>query len=201
MFDTFNQEGKPTLRLYDQYNQRLYINAEERRRFIANARRADPERKAFALTLAYTGCRISEARCLKGTALQAEARCLSFQSLKQRGKHTIREVPIPEELVASMEDLKTNPNEHIWSHKSKHLPRITAYRWIKEIMQSAQVHGAQACPKGLRHGYGVNATLNGVQIHMLQRWMGHTSIKTTAIYATVLGPDQLKLADRMWRDG
>ena len=79
------------------------------------------------------------------------------------------------------------------------MPRITGYRWIKSIMAEANIVGVHACPKGLRHGFGVNATMSGVQIHMLQRWMGHASMETTAIYATVIGPEERQLAERMWR--
>lgn len=65
-------------------------------------------------------------------------------------------------------------------------------------MADAGIVGAQACPKGLRHGYGIHATSCGVQLHMLQKWMGHASMQTTAIYATALGPEELEIAGRMW---
>ena len=45
-------------------------------------------------------------------------------------------------------------------------------------MATADVHGAQASPKGLRHGYGVHAVCSGVQLNMLRKWMGHASINT-----------------------
>ncbi len=194
----YQPEAQPGVQLYDKYNQRLYLNAAERTRFIEAARRSSPDKRSFALTLIYTGCRLSEARALMGHSLQREARIISIRSLKKRDRHVMREVPIPPELVKEMAARNTPPDALIWHQNGHMLPRITAYRWIKHLMQDARIEGAQACPKGLRHGYGVNATLNGVQLHMLQRWMGHASIRTTAIYATVLGPDQLKLADQMW---
>ena len=198
MFEANSSKGIPNLRLYDEYNRRLYLNTEERLRFIDAARVAETPIKEFALTLAYTGCRISEACNLKAQALQSEARCLSIRSLKKRQKLSVREVPIPAELVNELSGITEVSSEYFWSGPKGPVARISAYRWIKSIMNAAELVGAHACPKGLRHGYGVNATLSGVQIHMLQRWMGHTSIQTTAIYATVLGPDQLKVADRMW---
>ena len=30
---------------------------------------------------------------------------------------------------------------------------------------------------------GINATVNGVPLHMVQKWMGHAQYSTTAIYA------------------
>ena len=65
-------------------------------------------------------------------------------------------------------------------------------------MSQANIYGPQACPKGLRHGYGIHAVRSGVQLHMLQKWMGHTSMSTTAIYANAVGSEELEIADRMW---
>jgi integrase len=33
---------------------------------------------------------------------------------------------------------------------------------------------------------------------MLQKWMGHASIKTTAIYANAVGEEEKALAQMMW---
>ena len=52
--------------------------------------------------------------------------------------------------------------------------------------------------KGLRHGFGINATTNGVQLNMLKKWMGHASIETTAIYADAIGKEEQDIAARMW---
>jgi integrase/recombinase XerD len=32
----------------------------------------------------------------------------------------------------------------------------------------------------------------------VQRWLGHASLRTTAIYADVMGPDERAFAARMW---
>ena len=39
-----------------------------------------------------------------------------------------------------------------------------------------------ACPKGLRHGFGIRAAGYNVPTNLIQRWMGHASPTTTAIY-------------------
>ncbi len=58
--------------------------------------------------------------------------------------------------------------------------------------------GPHLCPKGLRHGYGINAIINKVPLNMLQKWMGHSKMVTTAIYANAVGEEQNKIASRMW---
>lgn len=47
-------------------------------------------------------------------------------------------------------------------------------------MAAAVIIGTPASPKGLRHGFGVNAIASGVRLPLLQKWMGHASLRTTA---------------------
>ena len=190
------------MRLYDRANRRLYLNAAERVRFLRAAERQAPEIRRFCLTLFYTGCRISEALALTPQAIQPADRVITFRTLKRRNAHVYREVPVPPALIALLvEDpdraRKTGP---LWSHRGQRLNRVTAYRWIKAVMAEAGIQGAQACPKGLRHGYGIHAIRSGVQLNMLQKWMGHASMSTTAIYANAIGAEELAIADRMWQE-
>jgi integrase/recombinase XerD len=34
--------------------------------------------------------------------------------------------------------------------------------------------------------------------HLVQRWLGHASLRTTAIYGDVTGPDERVFGERMW---
>lgn len=191
------------MRLYDRAKRRLYVNAEERERFLNAAREQPPERATFALTLLYTGCRISEALELSPASIQMSARLITFRTLKKRGKLVMRELPIPAELAALIEathrlgdDLE--PDRFLWRHRGKRLTRAVAYRWIKAVMAKAGIEGAQGCPKGLRHGYGVHAIRCGVPLNMLSKWMGHAALSTTAIYANASGREEQEIAERMW---
>ena len=65
-------------------------------------------------------------------------------------------------------------------------------------MREANIHGACASPKGLRHGFGIHAVSSGVPLTLVAKWMGHSSIKTTAIYTNAVGEEERKLAGRMW---
>ncbi len=47
--------------------------------------------------------------------------------------------------------------------------------------------GPHACPKGLRHGFGVQAVSRGIALNMVQKWLGHAQLTTTAIYANAVG--------------
>ncbi len=176
------------------------MNTEERMRFIQAANKQSPEIKAFCFTLFFTGCRLSEARELRFSSVQTTDRLISFRSLKKRDKHHIREVPIPSELIACLDQLHGDQDQFVWGKDGQKISRVTAYRWIKNVTNQAEIFGTQACPKGLRHSYGIHAVRSGVQLHMLQKWMGHADISTTAIYANAVGKEELEIADRMWRN-
>ncbi len=58
--------------------------------------------------------------------------------------------------------------------------------------------GKHRSPKGLRHAFGVNAVVKGVQLNMIMKWMGHADISTTAIYADAIGKEEAEIAKKMW---
>src|SRR5204862_6348136 len=58
--------------------------------------------------------------------------------------------------------------------------------------------GPHACPKGLRHGFGVHAVSRGIALNMVQKWLGHAQLTTTAIYANAVGEEEQSIAARMW---
>ncbi|MGR3814969.1 MAG: tyrosine-type recombinase/integrase [Cognatishimia activa] len=187
-----------TMRLYNDKSERLYINADERIRFLEALNSESDDIRAFCLTLFYTGCRLSEARELRFSSIQPKARLISFRSLKKRSQHHIREIPVPQELIDALDKLPRHLGLPIWTVDGAKVSRVSAYRWVKRVMVKADIHGPQATAKGLRHGYGIHAVRSGVQLNMLQKWMGHASISTTAIYANAVGREELEIADRMW---
>ena len=58
--------------------------------------------------------------------------------------------------------------------------------------------GPHACPKGLRHGFGVAAISKGIALNIVQKWLGHSQLTTTAIYANAVGEEEQSIASRMW---
>lgn len=190
------------MRLYDRQCDRLYVNAVERRCFLNCAKNSRTDIASFCMMLAYTGCRISEALEIRISSLQIDQQIVTLRTLKRRDPTTFREVPIPKDLVGALKrqikDLPKCSDPHIWTIKGNPVDRVTAYRWIKAVMLAAGISGAKACPKGLRHGFGIHAMRCGVQLNMLQKWMGHASMSTTSIYANALGAEELAIARRMW---
>jgi site-specific recombinase XerD len=58
---------------------------------------------------------------------------------------------------------------------------------------------SRACPRGLRHAFGIGALQAGIPLNLAQRWLGHSRISTTAIYADVSGDEEKAFATRFWR--
>ena len=69
---------------------------------------------------------------------------------------------------------------------------------MKDGLIAAGVRGAAASPKGLRHGFGVTAVTKGVSLNLVQKWLGHSQIATTAIYADAVGDEERAINARMW---
>jgi integrase len=66
-------------------------------------------------------------------------------------------------------------------------------------MEIARLQGAAACPKAFRHGFGASNIQAGIPVTLLQRWLGHARLSTTAIYTDVSGAEEFELAERYWR--
>ena len=60
-------------------------------------------------------------------------------------------------------------------------------------MRGAGVEGPQACPRGLRHSFGVAAVTTGVPLPTIAAVLGHASLSTTAI-----GAEARELVSRVW---
>ena len=184
------------MQLYDTTGRRKYLTPTERHEFFCAAEKASREVQTFCSTLGYTGCRISEALALTGTQIDLAAGVLVFESLKKRRKGIYRGVPVPRsflELLDAVHNLAALGDQRLWKWS-----RTTAWRRVREVMDAANIRGAWATPKGMRHGFGVRAVTASIPLNLTQRWLGHANIGTTAIYANAIGPEEQQIAARKW---
>jgi integrase/recombinase XerD len=182
--------------VFDQRGKRKYLNGAERRAFFkAVQKEPDALRRAFGLTLYYTGCRISEALNLTIERIDLVDRNFVFETLKRRRRGCFRAVPVPDSLAATCGKIMSGlePSSRLWP-----LSRTTAYRLVKEYMAAAGIKGVMACPKGLRHGFAVACLGQKIPLPVVQKWMGHARMETTAIYLEVSGDEERNLAKRLW---
>jgi site-specific recombinase XerD len=188
-----------TASLYSAHGRRKYLTPPERLRFVA-ASWEEPraEVRTLCLVLAFTGCRISEALALFSASVERDEAFIAIRSLKKRKRSlVIRQVPIPPWLVQSIIEAHplTFPTARLWTWS-----RSRAWQLVKAVMAKAGIpSGIHATPKGLRHGFGVHAVRAGIPLNLVQRWMGHASLTTTAIYLDVMGEEEREIAQRMWQ--
>ena len=181
---------------------RKYLTAGERDRFLREADLADRQVRTLCMTLTYAGCRLSEALALTVDRVDLAAGTLVFESLKKRRSGIYRAVPVPPALLETLDmvhgvrELQTRGKAQgvlIWPWS-----RMTGWRAVHAVMDAARLGGPHASPKGLRHGFGVAAVTAGIPLNLVQKWLGHAQLTTTAIYANAVGAEEQDIARRMW---
>jgi site-specific recombinase XerD len=196
------EHSNQNLSLYSQTGERKYLNRAERRRALDVMARMELERALFSLLLAWTGGRVSEVLAVRANSFQLDRNVVALRTLKRR-RHHVREIPISPGLMQALDrhfDLAArqrdpdHANQRLWSWSS----RVTTWRFIRGALLEAGVVGRLACPRGLRHGFAVTALQAGVPLNLVQRWLGHSRISTTAIYSNVSGDEEATLAARLW---
>ena len=201
--DLISEHSSAELTLYARDGQRKYLNTDERSRFFTAAGAADPATRTLCMTLAHTGCRISEALALSVASVQLSAGVISIRTLKKRGRFHVREIPIPPDLLAALDEvhgIRELQQDMAMAVQKRLWPWSRTWAWtrVKAVMAHAGISGLQANPRGLRHSFGVHAVHSGVPLNLVQRWLGHARMLTTAIYANVVGPEEIAIAERMW---
>ena len=181
--------------LLDAAGHRKYLTDAERRAFMAVARGFAPEVLTFCWLLKETGCRLSEALELTPDHIDRAAGVVVFRSLKKRRPGVFRAVPVSQGLLTKLAATHDLEDRHtrLWPWH-----RMTGHRRIKEVMAAAGISGPHATAKGLRHGFGVVALERGVPLNLLQKWLGHAKISTTAIYGDAVGSEERRFARKMW---
>ena len=197
------------MRLHDAHGNRLYLNAEERAAFLVAARKRPARDRTLCETLHYTGCRPAELIEIPPAWIDLSAGTVTIRSLKKRPdssgapKIVYRAVPVPAEYLDTLntafgireaQRTKKRASVPIWP-----MTRQRVWQIAKAVMIEAGIPDApHRTPKGLRHGFGVNAILKNAPLNLLQKWLGHADLKTTAIYADAIGQEEQQIAARMW---
>lgn len=190
--------------VYSAQGARKYLTSSERKRFLRATRRIRLVDRLFCLVVAWSGGRISEVLALTASSFDLDAGTVALVTLKRRRSGLVRQIVLPPFLVKTLmrnlnlKSAQRDPEraaERLWPWS-----RVTGWRRIKRVMALADIRGLGATAKGLRHTFGVHAFQANVPPHLVQRWLGHASLRTTAIYADVLGQEERRFASRMWRE-
>jgi integrase len=190
-----------TISLFDLYGRRKYLTPSERRAFAITATKFALPIQTFCHTLTFTGARISEALALTPERLDGENEFVVLETLKRRKRGIFRGIPVPDSLlrtIAKMPRVSTRSERDPSLNKIWSWGRTTAWKYVKEVLIASGVSPRLATPKAIRHAFAIDALQCGMPLNLVQRWMGHARIETTAIYADAVGSEERNIAQRMW---
>ena len=190
--------------LFDKKGKRKYLTQQERALIEKAAEKFPREVRTLLGVLIFTGCRISEALSLTSDRIDLNDGVIVFESLKKRERGVFRAVPVPPKLLdmlelvhsvrETQEGARRKNKVRLWNYS-----RTTAWRHIKDVLDAAGIEQSdKMSPKAFRHGFGVAAVSAGIPLNLVQRWLGHAQLTTTAIYADAVGAEEKKIAERMW---
>ena len=160
------------MRLHDTAGNRLYLNAGERAVFLASARRQQAKDRTLCKTLHFTICSPSELLEMTPARIDLSGGTITIRSLKKRkdasgrAKVVDRSVPVPPDYLDTLNTAHgIREAQKSWKQAAApiwKLSRVRVWQIAKRIMIEAGIPDApQRSPKGLRHGLGINAAVNG----------------------------------------
>lgn len=205
MSATYSDESFESL--FSGEGERKYLTPDERKRFhdalpiIENA-----AERCFVEFIFWTGCRIREALEMVYQRVNIESASVAIRSIKKRGKNKdkhFRIVPVPECYIASL-DRVLGVSKALRDETADHNARLWRFgrqkggKLVKKVMAAAAIFGIRATSRGLRHTFGVFCILRGVPELRLQRYMGHSSLRTTSIYTQLVGMEDRQILARTW---
>jgi integrase/recombinase XerD len=187
---------KSAISLYNPRGQRKYLNSNERDRFFECTKVLRTDKRLFCQLLYFTGARISEVYNLTTVSIDFSNKTIVFETIKRRKKGVYREIPIPsfllEDLRIYIQNNEGNDSGCLWNFSLR-----TASRYVKKVMNKAEIAGIQSSAKGLRHGFAVYA-ISRVPITLVKKWLGHSRLETTEIYLSVTGLEEREMVKRLW---
>lgn len=193
------------MRIFDVNGNRLYLTKSEVHKILMVTKSVNTDVRTFVETLVYTGCRISEALNLVPKNVHHKRLKVTFNSLKKSRNDIYRDVPVPQcymDLMVAVHGIpqkqlnKAQAEKRIWTWTRQH-----ACELVKNVMVCARISpGSHRTPKGLRHAFGINAVSNDIPLTMLQKWMGHSMVQTTAVYCLYVEKDEASFVRQIWAD-
>ena len=182
--------------------ERKYLNDEERKAFFEASTFMDNDIKFYSRMIYYTGARLNEALAVTPDFIDYTEEVVILKTLKQNPKRPYpRPVELPKDYLVTLNDIygvrkkkgTEDGQKSIWTFTDR-----TAQNYIKVIMNAAGITGKKATSRGLRHSMGVMLVQNKVPLNVVQKILGHRSIKNTMIYAEAVDKERREMISRVW---
>ncbi|MGC8515653.1 MAG: tyrosine-type recombinase/integrase, partial [Thermoplasmata archaeon] len=154
--------------------------------------------KLLLTILLRTGARISEALMLKQNDFDLATRNITMITLKKNVRidkmkeYAIRK--LPKRVLPMHQELKDATmayfiDMHIDSKSQDLLFPISRITVDKYLTRMEKATGIKINAHKFRHTFPVRCLLDGVPVNVLQKWLAHSSLIVTSVYADVLSMD------------
>jgi integrase/recombinase XerD len=158
----------------------VVLSKEEVARFLGAV---DNLKHRVILTICYaTGLRISEAVCLKPSAIDSKRMVIRVEQGKDRY------VMLPPKLLDILRDYwkRTRPGEWLFPGREPRQPvsPLTVDRTCREVRLLCGIDKPVA-PHALRHAFAVHLLEAGTDLRTIQLLLGHRNLSTTAQYLMI----------------
>lgn len=145
--------------------------------------------------LRYTGCRRNELLSLMWKDINLENGSIK---LSGKGKKE-RLVPIHPDLELYLKKYKQETTANgllIKGQENKKLSNSSLRKIIKKYLSLAGLEGKNITTHKIRHSFATELLDKGVDIRIIQQWLGHEDISTTALYTHV----SFKHLSKVWNN-
>lgn len=166
-------------RLREDGSRTRVLTKQEQTALLETAESLSPSFAFYLRFLLVTGCRVSEALKLAWGHIDLERGWVRFERTKS---DTPRGVPIPEDVVAVLSDLKRGGKTSPFGDLSQ---RQVTYQWNKCRTILGFDDDPEFVPHALRHTCATELVAAGVSIQVIQKWLGHRTLSMTQRYAHV----------------
>lgn len=156
---------------------------------------AEPFYRVFFLTLYSLGLRLNEARMLKWSDVDFNTGAVR---VKQKGG-SYKLLPLNPALEQGLKSLGTEKYEYVFTSKRTGRPIINITKALQRAAKKAGI-AKHVNPHLFRHSFATHLVGKGVNLRVIQRFLGHSQIGTTEFY-THIAMDQLKDASNILQIG
>lgn len=175
-----------------------FLTQEEVALLLAEAERTSPDIHLFYALGIYAGLRKGEMLGLRWRDIEWDRRdqsgnvvgCINVdpsETHELKTSDSQRVVPLHDTLrgiLSHYRPLSVDEERFILKPRNTFV-QGKRYRWEPRRIfgEVAKVVDRPVSPHALRHTFGSQAAMRGISIYKISRWMGHTSVTTTEIYA------------------
>jgi len=139
-----------------------------------------------------SGLRINEVINVKAFDLDYNKLTIRIRGKGNKDRYSI----VPRDLAQELRKFTKNKKKYIFTNQNngKKLTTKTFQERLKKARKDAKIQKEFTC-HSLRHGFAINLVNKGIDIEIVRRLLGHSSIKTTQIYLQCRTINLTKIAE------